>query len=90
MITSAPNSASTETTATAKMMEIAEGGRMAACFERLRGENRAGLVTFITGGRMSLFFRAGRAMDEVAILLHLVENYRITKKTSAIICGRPL
>ena len=50
MITSTPNSTSTETAATAKMAEIAESGRMAACFERLRGENRAGLVTFITGG----------------------------------------
>ena len=46
MITSAP----TETAATAKMAENAEGDRMAACFERLRGENRAGLVAFITGG----------------------------------------
>ena len=44
MITSAP----TETAATAKMAENAEGDRMAACFERLRGENRAGLVAFIT------------------------------------------
>ncbi len=26
------------------------GGRMAACFARLRGESRAGLVAFITGG----------------------------------------
>jgi tryptophan synthase alpha chain len=32
------------------MTEISEGGRMAACFERLHGENRAGLMAFITGG----------------------------------------
>jgi len=46
-------------------------------------------VTFITGGRMSLFFRAGRATDEVAILASC-RNIELRKKTSAIICGRPL
>lgn len=50
MSASADISASTEAAETAKTPETAEGGRIAACFERLRGENRAGLVTFITGG----------------------------------------
>ena len=50
MSASADISASTEAAETAKTPETPEGGRIAACFERLRGENRAGLVTFITGG----------------------------------------
>ncbi len=48
MNTCADNSASA--TESAEVTQSAEGGRMAACFERLRGENRAGLVAFITGG----------------------------------------
>ena len=43
-------SASPDISASAKVTETAEGGRIATCFEHLHKENRAGLVAFITGG----------------------------------------
>ncbi len=50
MITSTHNATSAAAAKTPETTRTTEGGRIAACFERLRGENRAGLVAFITGG----------------------------------------
>ncbi len=50
MITSTHNATSAAAAKTTETTRTTEGGRIAACFEPLRGKNRAGLVAFITGG----------------------------------------
>ncbi len=50
MITSTHNATSAAAAKTPETTRTTEGGRIAACFEHLRWENRAGLVAFITGG----------------------------------------
>ena len=50
MITSIHNATSAAAAKTPETTRTTEGGRIAACFEHLRWENRAGLVAFITGG----------------------------------------
>ncbi len=50
MITSTHNVTSAAAAKTPETTRTTEGGRIAACFEHLRWENRAGLVAFITGG----------------------------------------
>jgi tryptophan synthase alpha chain len=50
VITSTHNATSAAAAKTPETTRTTEGGRIAACFEHLRWENRAGLVAFITGG----------------------------------------